>query len=130
MRIQKKTEKRIINYYNNKKKRKRLEYELDLLERALYDIEKCRTNENTKEIEIRLENNKRKIIEKRLQVNEIVNENMGLEAFIFTLNREDKELCELRYNRNLGYQEIGRVMHISNSTISRRLNNILMDINI
>lgn len=129
MRIQKKTEKKIINYYKDKKKIRRLEYEIGLLERTIFDIERCRTNENIKEIENRLEKNKRKIIEKKLQLNEIINENMDLEAFIVNLDREDKELFELRYDRNFRYQEIGRVLHISNSTISRRLNNILMTVN-
>ena len=129
MRIQKKTEKKIINYYKDKKKIRRLEYEIGLLERTIFDIDRCRTNENIKVIENRIEKSKRKLIEKKLQLNEIINENMDLEAFIFNLDREDKELFELRYDRNFGYQEIGRVLHISNSTISRRLNNILMTVN-
>ncbi len=128
MRIQKKTEKKIINYYKDKKKIRRLEYEIGLLERAIFDIERCRTDENIKVIENRIEKSKRKLIEKKLQLNEIINENMDLEAFIFNLDREDKELFDLRYNRELGYQEIGRVLHISNSTISRRINNILMSV--
>ena len=128
MRIQKKTEKKIINYYKDKKKIRRLEYEIGLLERTIWDVERCRTNENTKEIENRIEKSRRKLIEKKLQLNEIIDNNMDLEAFIFNLGREDKELFELRYNRELGYQEIGRVLHISNSTISRRLNNILMSV--
>ncbi|MCR1952741.1 hypothetical protein NSA50_17090 [Clostridium sp. DSM 100503] len=129
MRIQKKTEKKIINYYKDKKKVRILEYEIGLLERTIFDIDRCRTDENTKEIETRLEKSKRKLIEKKLQLNEIINENMGLEAIIVNLDREDKELFDLRYNRELGYQEIGRVLHISNSTISRRLNSILTTVN-
>lgn len=129
MRIQKKNEKKIINYYKDKKQIRRLEYEIGLLERTIFDIERCRTDENTEEIENRLEKSKRKLIEKKLKLNEIIDKNMDLEAFIFNLEREEKELFELRYNRELGYQEIGRALHISNSTISRRLNNILMAVN-
>lgn len=130
MRIQKKTEKKIINYYKDKKKIRRLEYEIGLLERVIFDIERCKTDENIKVIENRIEKSKRKLIEKKLQLNEIINENMDLEAFIFNLDREDKELFDLRYNRELGYQEIGRVLYISNSTISRRLNSILTTVNV
>ena len=130
MRIQKKTEEKIINYYRYKRKIKRLEYEIGLLEKNNLDLEKCKIEDNEIEIENRIENNKRKIIDKRIQLSEIINENINLESFIVTLSNDDKEICELRYYKELGYQEIGRVLHISNSTISRRINNILGRINI
>lgn len=128
MRIQKKSEEKIINYYRYKRLIKRLEYEIGLLEKTNVDLEKCKFEDNKIDIENKVENNKRKIIDKRIKLNEIINENINVESFLVTLNKDDKELCELRYNKELGYQEIGRVLHISNSTISRRINNILRSI--
>lgn len=131
MRIQKKSENIVIKYYKDKKKRKRLEYEIEILERVVYELEQyIVTVENREEIEARINENKKRILEKKLLLNEFICRSMRLEAFILTLNKDDKELFDLRYDKELEYQEIGRILHISNSTISRRLNNILKTISV
>ena len=130
MRIQKINENKVIKYYKDKKKRKRLEYEIEILEKSNNELEEYINRfENKNHIEVRLEENRKKLLEKKLKLNEFIYESIGLEAFILALNKDDKELCELRYDKELGYQEIGRILHISSSTISRRLNNILMTVN-
>ena len=129
MRIRRSRENRIINYYKDRNKIKRLKYEIEVLENSINDLECCISHENRIDIESILKKNKRMVIDKKLKLNEMINKNMSLEAYIITMNKDDKKLCELRYAKELGYQEIGSIMHMSNSTVSRRLTSILEEVN-
>lgn len=118
------------DYYNKKNMEEKLRYELNILEENNEKL-KCYLNLNLEndELKSRIEKNNRKIIDKQIKINDIIQGIIDIEYIIESLENDEKKLIEMKYRKNNKYDAIELELNISRATITRKIGKILERIN-
>lgn len=125
-----KSESIIKNYYKVKKLENKLKFELGLLEEHNEKLKEYQDwDENNKELRKRIENNNKKIIDKQIKINDIINEIIEIQYIIESLDDEEKKIVELKYKKKETYEFMEREIGMSKATITRRLKKIFNKLN-
>lgn len=119
------------DYYNKKNMEEKLRYELNILEENNEKL-KCYLNLNLEndELKSRIEKNNRKIIDKQIKINDIIQGIIDIEYIIESLENDEKKLIEMKYRKNNKYDAIELELNISRATITRKIGKILERINV
>ena len=128
----KKSEEILLEFYKKKRKQKKLEYEVTNLEEISSSMSRYLKSgqDVSKVIKQRLEKTDKKILDKQMEINDIKCETAEIEFIINeALDKEERAIIDLKYNKNKDYKTMVDKLNISKSTISRRLVNILNTIN-
>ena len=86
-------------------------------------LEKYKLNlalDNYDDIDNKIKDNNKKIIDKQLRMDNIIEENAALEYLIDSLDDDSRKLLELRYKKDKGYQYMVYDFNLSKSAIARR----------
>lgn len=122
-------DKLLINHYKKLKRKKQLEYEINLLENSSIQLEKYLDVKSEINIGERIKYNKEILAKKNLEHNMLIEETIKMESIIIGLDEEDKKICEMRFNKHREYQAIGYSLCISKSTVCRKVKSIVDKIN-
>lgn len=128
----KKSEEILLEFYKKKRKQKKLEYEVTNLEEISSSMSRYLQSgqDVSKVIKQRLEKTDKKILDKQMEINDIKCETAEIEFIINeALDKEERAIIDLKYNKNKDYKTMVDKLNISKSTISRRLVSILNTIN-
>jgi len=128
----KKSEEILLEFYKKKRKQKKLEYEVTNLEEISSSMSRYLQSgqDISKVIKQRLEKTDKKILDKQMEINDIKYETAEIEFIINeALDKEERAIIDLKYNKNKDYKTMVDKLNISKSTISRRLVSILNTIN-
>lgn len=131
------TEQKIKDYYNNLKLSTKTRHELEIINQNLCRLKKIKSecqsiNFNRKkleELQIKIDDNYEKLIDKELKIAQILEMNSELEYIISKiLDEEDRRIIELRIKNNETFDELIDIFHMSKSTICRKFNRIIKNI--
>ena len=128
----KNSEEILLEFYKKKRKQKKLEYEVTNLDEISSSMSRYLKSgqDVSKVIKQRLEKTDKKILDKQMEINDIKCETAEIEFIINeALDKEERAIIDLKYNKNKDYKTMVDKLNISKSTISRRLVNILNTIN-
>lgn len=118
------------NFYNKKKRRTQLEYEIERLEKSnKHLIEYKKAYDLLENIERRIYINNKLIAEKYIEIDNIIKEISEIEYAIDNLTDEERNISKLRFAKKKEYQVISSELSMSKSTVFRRVRKIIDKIN-
>lgn len=117
---------KVQQYYNDLKRLDKYKYEIKVLKDSIDCIEEQLDdgvyNEKVKE---RLLQKKDVVLQKSLVMNELAEELAGIEFCIGSLDEQDRLLLEYKYGKRAQYNEIELKLNMSRSTVYRRVEKLL-----
>lgn len=117
------------NYYKKINRREQLEYEIEKLERSNKHLKNyVNVYEPVMNMEDRIKLNNKLIADKYIEIDNIIKEISNIEHIISNLTDEEKEISKLRFDKKKEYILISREMNMSQSTVCRRVKDILLKI--
>lgn len=118
-------DKMLIDYYQRLKRRKQLKNEIDILENSRKQLECYSMGVYRQSIINRINANKELLAKKNLEYNILLEDTLKIELIILVLDEEDKEICDMRFNKQRDYQAIGESLCLSKSTVCRKVKGII-----
>ena len=117
------------NYYKNIKRRNQLECEIDKLEKSNEHLKKyLNVYDPVANMEKRIHLNNKLIADKYIEIDNIIRETSNIEYVINNLTDEERKISKLRFDKKKEYISISREMNMSQSTVCRRVREILLKI--
>ena len=117
------------NYYKKIKRRDQLECEIEKLERSNNHLKNyVNIYDPLMNMEDRIRFNNKLIADKYIEIDNIIKEISNIEHIISNLTDEEKEISKLRFDKKKEYILISREMNMSQSTVCRRVKDILLKI--
>ena len=117
------------NYYKKIKRRDQLECEIEKLERSNNHLKNyVNIYDPLMNMEDRIRFNNKLIADKYIEIDNIIKEISNIEHIISNLTDEEKEISKLRFDKKKEYISISREMNMSQSTVCRRIKDILFKI--
>ena len=117
------------NYYKKIKRRDQLECEIEKLERSNNHLKNyVNIYDPLMNMEDRIRFNNKLIADKYIEIDNIIKEISNIEHIISNLTDEEKEISQLRFDKKKEYISISREMNMSQSTVCRRIKDILFKI--
>lgn len=117
---------KVQQYYSDLKRLDKYKYEIKVLKDSIDCIEEQLDdgvyNEKVKE---RLLQKKDVVLQKSLLMNELAEELAGIEFCIGSLDEQDRLLLEYKYGKRAQYNEIELKLNMSRSTVYRRVEKLL-----
>lgn len=92
-------DKMLIDYYQRLKRRKQLKNEIDILENSRKQLECYSMGVYRQSIINRINANKELLAKKNLEYNILLEDTLKIESIILVLDEEDKEICDMRFNK-------------------------------
>ena len=117
------------NYYKKINRRDQLEYEIEKLERSNNHLKNyMNVYDPVMNMEDRIRLNNKLIADKYIEIDNIIKEISNIEHIISNLTDEEREISKLRFDKKKEYILISREMNMSQSTVCRRVKDILLKI--
>lgn len=117
------------NYYKKIKRRSQLECEIEKLERSNNHLKNyINVYDPLMNMEDRIRFNNKLIADKYIEIDNIIKEISNIEHIISNLTDEEREISQLRFDKQKEYISISREMNMSQSTVCRRVKDILFKI--
>lgn len=117
------------NYYKKIKRRSQLECEIEKLERSNNHLKNyINVYDPLMNMEDRIRVNNKLIADKYIEIDNIIKEISNIEHIISNLTDEEREISQLRFDKQKEYISISREMNMSQSTVCRRVKDILFKI--
>lgn len=117
------------NYYKKINRREQLEYEIEKLERSNNHLKNyVNVYDPVMNMEDRIKLNNKLIADKYIEIDNIIKDISNIEHIISNLTDEERAISKLRFDKKKEYILISREMNMSQSTVCRRVKDILLKI--